>query len=124
LVFLGILTCALDRKFKYRSGKESLRTKDPVGWITDAFDFTMGTATRACITLPIFKNIAASQTLGRSDYKLFSFCIDSTANMSKMLIHLFFPDPHLLGHFPGAHLLFFQKPDHLLAYGLHSWPRF
>lgn len=96
-----------------------LRTKDPIGWVVYVLIFAMGAAARACITFTIFKNIAALQTLGRSDHKFFSFCIYSTSNVSKMLIHLFFPDLHCLGYFPGAHLLFFQKPDHLLAYSLH-----
>ena len=42
--------------------------------------------------------------------------------MMKVLIDLFFPDPHRPGEFPGAHSLSTQEVDHLLTNRSYVFP--
>jgi hypothetical protein len=101
---------------------DSSALTDPVHWLLDVGPFAMGAATRAGEALPVLKNISTHQTPGRSDIELFPLGRYGARNMRKMLINLFFPDSHGLGELPGAHLLFTQEDDHLLANRLHVIP--
>jgi hypothetical protein len=86
--------------------------------------FAPWAATRASDPLPVLKKISTFQTSERSDIELFPLGRYGADNMKKMLINLFFPDSRCLGEFPGAHFLFTQKDDHLLANRLHFAPIF
>ena len=97
---------------------------DPVRWLLDVGPFATGAATRAGEALPVLKNISAHQTPGRSDIELFPLGRYGARNMRKMFINLLFPDSRRLGKLPGAHLLFTQEDNHLLANRLHVIPMF
>ena len=66
--------------------------------------FATRTAARRCITFPVFKDVAATQTTGRSDNQFLSPGAYRASNMQKVFVDLFFPDPYRLREFSGTHL--------------------
>ena len=79
---------------------------DSIHWLLKVRSSAARASTWAGEATSVFKHISTCEAGGRPDNHLFSLGCYGACNMREMLIHLFFPNSHRLGEFPGAHIIF------------------